>query len=47
MPVKKHLKEASRIAHPDPVARLNAKRFAFSAVVEGLNLQSIERYALE
>ena len=49
MPVKKqkeHLSKARELAHPKPVAHLNAKRFAFSVVVEGLNMQSIERCLL-
>ena len=49
MPPKKqiaHLKQIRRLAHPRPSARLNAKCFVFSVLVEGLNLHSVERFAL-
>lgn len=49
MPPKRqdaHLKRAREFAHPPPLARLNAKRYVFSVLVEGLTPLAVERCML-
>ena len=49
MPPKRqleHLKRIRALAHPEPAARVNAKRFVFSVLVEGLTPLAVERCML-
>lgn len=49
MPPKRqleHLKRIRALAHPEPAAHVNAKRFVFSVLVEGLTSLAVERCML-